>query len=188
MNHIYAIKRGSEIFRWFTSPLARDPSQVSGINSFLRLQTRTFANNEQAVHSGLHIEKFLYRLETNAKHKPSGLMIYNLTSLAYQIASGKFLVCVIPPQKIGRITKISNLKQNLLNEHQTLQNLDSKVKAPRAIDYKDINNKLASSQQTLIRGATPKRSHMLDKLIITELQNLSIKNTTTSIKVNQSTF
>lgn len=183
-NQIYAIRRGENISHWFTSPYDRTTSQISGIDSFLRFKTMDIATAEPSNPSGLHIEKFLYTLEPNARHKSSGLTICDRSSLAYQVASAKSLTCIVQPKRIGRIIKISSrLKLNLLNEHIALKGLHASVKAPKPISYEEIDSKYASSQQSLIRGSTPKRSSTLDELIRLELENLSSNDITTSIKV-----
>ena len=99
-NQIYAIRRGESISHWFTSPYDRTTSQISGIDSFLRFQTMDIATADPSNPSGLHIEKFLYTLESNARHKPSGLTICELSSLTYQVASAKSLTCIVQPKKL----------------------------------------------------------------------------------------
>nr|WP_137006795.1 hypothetical protein [Synechococcus sp. UW106] len=182
-NHIYVFKRESKITHWFTSPFGRDASQTSGINSFLNAQTEQVLTPRLQSSLPPHIQKFIYTITPNARHIQSGMKISELTSLAYRTASMKNLVSIIPPGKVGRIIKTSSLKFNLLNEYETLKNLHSRVEAPQPLNYKAINDNFAFSSQTLMRGSEPKYSPHLDKQIASELQNLTLKNTTTSLKV-----
>jgi hypothetical protein len=183
-NHIYIVKRGSTIIRWFTSSCNENISQIISLNSFFNANINQLIKSSSLEKLPSHIERYKYKISTDARHKITGLKICSLTNLAYLGASEKSLIAIIPPGKTGIVIKTSRLKQNLLNEHQTLKHLRAKVKSPYPINYKEINENFSFTAQTLLIGKAPNQNQIqvLDELVLSELKNLTCANITTSIK------
>ena len=163
-------------FQWFTSHLNRGDQQINGINSFLRLNSETF---EKADILNISLPEIVYRfryeLEQNAICKFSrSIKLCPRTSIAFQLASNKQLIAIIPPRKVGQVIKVSKLKQNLSNEIAALQNIDPKIIVPKPLGHLELNNNYSSSAQTVLRGM-PVHNEISDKKIAIVLNNLTNK-------------
>ena len=186
--YIYLIHSDKKIL-WFTSAHNRDIQQIKGINSFLRLNSAAFTETKFFGDNPLiQIKKVKYKLEQNAACRISNLKLCKRTSMAFQTASGKSLISIILPGKVGQVIKISRLKQNLRNEFQALRNINPKIVTPKPLRFNELNNGFSVSAQTLLRGLPLDNSIsdknialVLKKLTNTEAQFTSIREQSESL-------